>query len=205
MTIRKLPSKRNSKAKVELILKTAATLFAKKGFEATTTRDIAEVAEIPIGSIYQYFENKKDIMYTVAGEYGSTIDKFFLELSTLPLPPNIKPEEIAQFVTDRVLSFDEANPELLMSFGFSHINSDLFGAIEQLDKKIVEYLANFIDRLKPGFDLATNYSQLLVQWKGAVFLVIKYKQSREMVEKESLYQAIVQHLSMYYTHFLSIT
>ena len=42
-----------------LILEAAARLFAEKGFHRTTTRDIAEAADVSEGTLYNYFENKE--------------------------------------------------------------------------------------------------------------------------------------------------
>ena len=44
------------------ILDAAQTLFAEKGFEATTTRDIAVAAEIAIGTLFNYFPTKDAIV-----------------------------------------------------------------------------------------------------------------------------------------------
>jgi AcrR family transcriptional regulator len=44
------------------ILDVAATLFAERGFHRTTTRDIAEAAEIAEGTLYNYFDSKEDLL-----------------------------------------------------------------------------------------------------------------------------------------------
>jgi TetR/AcrR family transcriptional regulator, cholesterol catabolism regulator len=43
----------------------AVQLFIEKGFHKTTTREIARAAEISIGSLYEYFTCKEDILYLV--------------------------------------------------------------------------------------------------------------------------------------------
>ena len=44
------------------ILKAAAEVFAQKGFYATTIKDIARVAGVADGTIYNYFENKNGLL-----------------------------------------------------------------------------------------------------------------------------------------------
>jgi len=44
------------------ILEAAAGLFAKKGFHRTTTKEIAEAADVSEGTLYNYFKNKNDIL-----------------------------------------------------------------------------------------------------------------------------------------------
>lgn len=46
----------------QAILKTALKLFARKGFAATTTADIARSVGISKGLVYNYFSNKEEIL-----------------------------------------------------------------------------------------------------------------------------------------------
>jgi AcrR family transcriptional regulator len=52
----------------KMILQAARRLFAEKGFEATTTRDIAEAAEIATGTLFNYFPTKEAIVACMASE-----------------------------------------------------------------------------------------------------------------------------------------
>jgi TetR/AcrR family fatty acid metabolism transcriptional regulator len=46
----------------ERILEAAAAVFADKGFHQATIRDIAELADVADGTIYNYFDNKFDLL-----------------------------------------------------------------------------------------------------------------------------------------------
>ncbi|WP_372999339.1 TetR/AcrR family transcriptional regulator [Lutispora sp.] len=46
----------------ELIRKTAVQLIARNGLSRTTTPMIAEAAQISVGTIYNYFKNKEEIL-----------------------------------------------------------------------------------------------------------------------------------------------
>jgi AcrR family transcriptional regulator len=50
------------------LIKTAAKLFAKKGFERTTVRDIAKAVGMQSGSLFHHFKNKEEILYSVMKE-----------------------------------------------------------------------------------------------------------------------------------------
>ena len=49
----------------DLILQSAAKLFRRQGYSATTLRQIATVARIEAGSIYYYFDSKEAILHEV--------------------------------------------------------------------------------------------------------------------------------------------
>ena len=51
-----------SKATVEAILRAAAHILVRTGYEATTTNRVAVEAGVSIGSLYQYFPNKEAIV-----------------------------------------------------------------------------------------------------------------------------------------------
>ena len=46
------------------ILDAAAAVFAQKGFHQATIRDIAELADVADGTIYNYFDNKLDLLWS---------------------------------------------------------------------------------------------------------------------------------------------
>jgi AcrR family transcriptional regulator len=64
MSIKERKEQEKSEMK-ELILKTAMNLFLDKGFENITIRNIAEKIEYSPATIYLYFKNKDEILYTL--------------------------------------------------------------------------------------------------------------------------------------------
>ena len=49
----------------EEILEVAATLFASKGFEATSIREIGDAAGILSGSLYHHFKSKEEMLHDI--------------------------------------------------------------------------------------------------------------------------------------------
>jgi AcrR family transcriptional regulator len=66
---RRAPTQDRSRLRVERILNVAGEVFAEKGYDAATTEEIAERAEISIGSFYQYFPNKDALFDAIADQY----------------------------------------------------------------------------------------------------------------------------------------
>ncbi|MBN3815786.1 TetR/AcrR family transcriptional regulator [Paraburkholderia sp. Se-20369] len=63
--IRRSPRQRRSSNTVDLILETASRLWTERGPRGYTTNEIARVAGISIGSLYQYFPNKDAILHAL--------------------------------------------------------------------------------------------------------------------------------------------
>lgn len=47
------------------LLDAAEEIFGRKGFHATTLKEIAELADFSVGSVYSFFENKEDLYANV--------------------------------------------------------------------------------------------------------------------------------------------
>jgi TetR/AcrR family fatty acid metabolism transcriptional regulator len=68
----KLASQEEKKSK---IFEAAERLVSEKGYEKTTMKHIAEAADVAIGTIYEYFENKDDLFLTIAAEQYALFSK----------------------------------------------------------------------------------------------------------------------------------
>jgi AcrR family transcriptional regulator len=68
---RRQPAQQRSRERLDRILEIAQQLIAEKGSEHVKMSEIAELAEISIGSLYQYFPDKRAIVRTLAELYAS--------------------------------------------------------------------------------------------------------------------------------------
>jgi len=66
---RKEPQQARSIERVTLILDATATVMRRDGVSAVTTAAIAREAQIPVGSVYQYFPNKQAIFLALYSAY----------------------------------------------------------------------------------------------------------------------------------------
>jgi AcrR family transcriptional regulator len=64
------------------IIDAARQLFVANGFEASTTRDIADAAGIASGTLFNYFATKEDILASLAAEAVAGANQEFGERTT---------------------------------------------------------------------------------------------------------------------------
>jgi len=67
----------NKKNKAERIILAAKTIFAEKGFYKATVAEIAKRAGVSEGTIYEYYKNKNDLLFSIPKEYVATQDALF--------------------------------------------------------------------------------------------------------------------------------
>ena len=59
----------------------AAELFAQKGYQATTTRDISDALDIGESTLYGYFSSKKDVLQAILSQQAEMVDALLLHIS----------------------------------------------------------------------------------------------------------------------------
>lgn len=67
---RTLRRQREKKSRRQSILGAAEILFAQKGYRKTRMEDIADTAEVSVGTVYGYFKNKEELLINVLDDIG---------------------------------------------------------------------------------------------------------------------------------------
>lgn len=94
------------------ILKSALRLFARQGYEGTTTKDLAGAANISEGTLFRYFANKKAILVEVAtAGWVDVLTDLLTELSEMA-----SYKAISQVMRRRMIKMHENNDLLRVCF-----------------------------------------------------------------------------------------
>ena len=72
--------------KAARILAAAEGVFAEKGYDSATTLDISKRAAVAEGTLYEYFKNKEDLLFTALGRRISDHTEIFREIATKQSP-----------------------------------------------------------------------------------------------------------------------
>lgn len=76
------------------IIETATMEFAKKGYHDASIGSIASKAQISVGSVYKYFENKQDLFLTIVAHSISRMENLLTDLAKADEDVIIKVEKI---------------------------------------------------------------------------------------------------------------
>jgi AcrR family transcriptional regulator len=72
--LRNVPTQNRSRERLQRVLDAAEKVLADEGARALTTTRIAQVARVPVGSVYHYFPDKESIVDAVAIRYWSDFE-----------------------------------------------------------------------------------------------------------------------------------
>lgn len=96
-------------AKRKRVLDAATDEFATYGFENTSIQQIAKRAEISVGSVYKYFENKDELFAMVVKENLSLLEELLLHHSSSDEDVMVKAESVLK----ELLKFSKKHPQLI--------------------------------------------------------------------------------------------
>jgi len=134
----------NKQRNFEHIKQAAKRLFEQKGYEETTTREIAEAAEIGTGTLFLYVRDKAELLLLV---YGNALE----ELSTnvfSTLPQDMMLLDALIHVFSSFFRFYEQHPanarHFLKELLFHSGESKGYQSFVPLNEKLVERLAQLV-------------------------------------------------------------
>jgi len=152
----------------EIILEAAAAVFAEKGYQRATMKEVAAHAGIAPGTIYLYFENKRDLLLAITDRlikqaWGQTQEDM----------AQVAPEDYIAAVLRNMFSFVRRNKSFFRALSteiwtdgalqnrlFTHILGPLFDAGVRLLESQIE--AGRARPCRPGIVIPTIAGSLIV-------------------------------------------
>ena len=145
------------------ILKAAQKLFARRGYDGTTTRDLAQEAGVAEGTLFRHFENKKAILIEVATQgWIEILTDLLTELSEMG-----SYKAIAQVMRRRMLNLHQNADLLKVCFMEAQFHPDLRDRIQ------TEVIVKMTDVAEAFFQTAMDqgiYRQMNPRLVAQVFL-----------------------------------
>jgi AcrR family transcriptional regulator len=131
------------------ILEEAANLFLEKGFDGTTTNEIARHADVSIGSLYQYFEDKGAIVEALTARYIVAMHEVtsgLVSTETGDLPTDMAVDRLLS----PILKFHLSHPEFRRLWLGAEVSSQLRDAMRAMDQEVLERVQEFLEARVPG-------------------------------------------------------
>ncbi len=158
--------------KEQRILAAAESLFHERGFEATTTREIAQRAEIATGTLFLYAKNKEELLLLIwRDRIEAVVEQAFAKLPAAPLPQQIAAifSAFLDFYAKDVALARVYVRELLFPGEKSESTSYTFAFLQRLQQLLEE--AERRTELQPDLPLPLlsanlfgSYVMLLIGW-----------------------------------------
>jgi AcrR family transcriptional regulator len=161
--IKRIPRQERSQARFEQVLEASLRLFADRGYESISMREIAREAKMPIASVYQYFPMKLAIVREMWSRYTSSITGALTEGIQRSLAEGKDhSDELIGSIVDRMAQLQASNP------AFIEIWSCVAASMELRELNVEDTLhnarsiANFLQKMHPKAAPGTLYDRALI-------------------------------------------
>lgn len=168
---------REFQARRKAILESATRLFARNGYHGTTMNEIAKEAEFSTGSLYNFFQNKEELYFTLMQDKIEAMGQL---VSVVYEGPGGVEDKLTKFV-DTVISFFEKERDFFRIFAEQRtaFESSAKGQFSDvIHEKQEKYLGGLIQIMgqgvKEGLLLSLDASELALIFMGILnaFLLI---------------------------------
>jgi AcrR family transcriptional regulator len=108
--VRRQPKQRRSRETVEAVLDAVLRILKREGIDSLTTNRIAEVAGVSVGSVYQYFPDKRAIFAAMHDRHVAQISR--LVERTLVDNAAASLEDLMRALVEAMVDAHSSDPEL---------------------------------------------------------------------------------------------
>lgn len=140
---RKSPSQERSRRTVNRILDAATRIFHEQGYTDATTNDIADEADVSVGSLYQYFPNKDALLVALTQRHIATTTTDLTNL-LLDLPRDSDIETTFRTVVDFLVSQHDLDDLHLLVMHQAPRTHDINLALEHAKSHLVELTSQIL-------------------------------------------------------------
>jgi len=136
------PRQSRSRATYEAILDAAIRIFDREGMDAATTSRIAEVAGVSVGTLYQYFANRDQILEALQQREFERAQRMMQEL--LANPESVSDRAVARAVVEGLLRMYQSAPGLHRVLALEGLRVTPTERVLAFDQQIVGSIRAFL-------------------------------------------------------------
>ncbi len=166
------PVQQRAKATVDAIVEAGFIAMAERGPAATTTRQIADIAGVGVGSLYEYFENKEEIFQVMSERFvADTIGMI------QPLIPTIVRKPIKEAVLDLLAHFRDflqANNERYLKCARYAMALDFEQHVEPLQKTLSELVTQYLMHHPETLKIRNIPTMSYIMINGGIYSVVRH-------------------------------
>ena len=134
--------------KKEVILANAASLFRKKGFKATSLRELADTMGIEAPSLYNHIGSKAELLQDICFNVGKDFTTYLEEMVSAKINPEEKLKKLIQFHIQKIYTdFDNV---FVSNHEWKHLQKKQLGDFLKQRKT---YENKFISIVEDGINL----------------------------------------------------
>jgi AcrR family transcriptional regulator len=187
---------REKTARKNQILRAARALLLKNGLHATTVNQIAELAELSVGTIYLYYHNKEDIFATLQVEGLELLNRQITLAAGTAVSPGEKIRAIAHAYLD--FSRKQRNYYDIITYFLSTpgqvFPQRLKSRIDSTGGRILQVCTGAIKSgIKAGVFRKVNAERHAIWLWGTLHGLIQFRKMEKTILNKEAHQSLVEY------------
>lgn len=198
------PRQQRAIATVDAILEAGFISLARHGLAGTTTRHIADIAGIGVGSLYEYFEHKEAI-------YAAMHERFVAEVVAMlqPLAAVIVKQDIPGAVTTiigRLQAFLSENNSRYLHYAQSAMSLEVRVGLDPVTRVLQEMIVHYVMHHPELMRMRRMATMSYIFVNGSIFVILRHlTEPSPLISTEELIQGLSEMLSHYVAMELQLT
>jgi AcrR family transcriptional regulator len=139
--------------KLESILRTAARIFAEKGYHQASIRDIARATGVSLSGLYYYFDSKEELLFLIQDHaFGTLLENLERNLSGVGEPHR----RLRILMENHLRYFIDAKAEMkVLSHESESLTGDFRRRVNDKKRRLSETAMEILREIRPagGIDL----------------------------------------------------
>lgn len=137
--------------KLESILRTAASIFAEKGYHQASIRDIARATGVSLSGLYYYFNSKEELLFLIQDHaFGTLLDSLERQLEGLSDPHR----RLRILIENHLRYFIGAKAEMkVLSHESESLTGDFRRRVNAKKRRLTEVAMEILRELRPDGDV----------------------------------------------------
>ncbi|MDP2226305.1 MAG: TetR/AcrR family transcriptional regulator [Moraxellaceae bacterium] len=198
------PQQRRSRATFDAIVEAGFICVAERGIEATTTRHIAEIAGIGVGSLYEYFRNKEAVFDAMNQRFVSDVVAMLQPL--MPELVRLSIGDAIKLMLDNFGDFLNRNNQRYLKCARQAMRVELKNYMEPITRLLMEIVMQHVLHNPEHMRLRRIPAMSYIFINGGIYSVVQHlSDPNPVISYEELSQGIADMVSHYVAQELLLT
>lgn len=198
------PQQERSRATVDAIIDAAFICVADRGIQATTTRHIAEIAGISVGSLYEYFSNKEAIFDAMNQRFVSDVVAMLQPL--IPSLVRLPIGEAIKLMLGHFGDFLNRNNQRYLKCARQAMRVDIKDYMEPITRLLMEVVMQHVMHHPEHMRLRRIPAMSYIFINGGIFTVIRHlSEPAPPISYEELTEGLADMVDHYVAQELLLT
>lgn len=187
---RRWPVQKRSRERLERVLRVAEDLIVERGFATLNMKEIAEIADVNISTIYAYFPNSQSLLRVIALRYIKESERRAKELYGKVADLDSPKEKMIDDIMDVVIEFYQTHPNWNAIWRGVQSDNELMALDIEDTHRNSAILGSLLKKMDPELDDDADLTaMILTTINGAV---IRLAAELGVREREAMYRKLRQ-------------